>query len=123
MNTTVKISLLGLASAACLFFVVDCRLGNSAFYTGTVLGKEYQPPYTTFYTDSNGHLQSTYHDAVYRLFCSTGDDFNPLYVTVNAAIYHSLTIDQPVALRSRKGRWTKFDYLLRVTPLGESNLP
>jgi hypothetical protein len=99
------------------FLLADCTSGsyNDPMQV-IVTDKEYEPPYTTYSTDSEGHLKSTHHPAVYKLYFSNNGSW-----TCSRSDYNRYNVDDILLYQNRLGRWTQWNYHGRI--IGHANQP
>lgn len=103
-----------------IFFVADCAGGKSLLESAIVYNKEYRESWVEYYidneiyTDANGNVQVRlvpkvrFHPEEHNLFVSIGNRHRQISTT--AAVFHAFQPPQPVHIKTRYGRYTKWRY-------------
>lgn len=114
-----KITLAGIAAAILVFLCVDCLAGRVRHFECNVVDHRYVPPSTQFHTstDEHGHTHTwvTTIPEDYQLLCDELAGARTFNVSVGRYTWDTMTNGQYVTVRTREGRWTKFQWLPAIS--------
>lgn len=109
------ISIISVLSIVTVSICIDCSCGENKHHECFISGKRYVPPYTETSvevdSDKSTHVIVVNHPEEYHIECSEYGSQSLYDVQMSPIYYAQATNNQSVIVKTRQGKWTKFNYL------------